>query len=955
MKSFLGNVAESLWSHYGGDISSLRLLVPNARSRLFFADELAAIVDRPVWEPSYVTIDEIMYGMAGVGQADRIKSVVELYKVYSRYHREDFDSFYFWGETLLGDFDQIDKYMVDAGRLFSNLNDLKELEDSFAYLNEEQREVVRRFWASFGDEEGRSDEKRDFLRIWNTLARIYCGFRESLAETGVAYTGMAHRMAAEAILAGETPEDGNAHYAVIGFNALTECEKVLFDSLKKSGRADFFWDYDDYYLRDAEQEAGLFMRANVIRYPQPYYFLNATDNFSKSKNITAVSVASDSLQCKYAASFLGRTAGEQGSVGKETAIVLTNEDLLVPLLHSIPEDVKDVNVTMGYPLRQTLAYSFVERLFKLQAHVRRRCGAAEFYHADATGLLTHPFVVESDAGNAAGINSDILSKSRVYAPEKLFRTGTLVEKIFTGVEEWAGIIPYVIGILSSVASSEARSAADREYLGVTADTLRRLDNSLADCGLELTVPVLSSLARRMLQNVRIPFSGEPLSGLQVMGILETRNLDFRNVMVMSMNDDTFPGNLSAGSSFIPHNLRVAYGLPTPRHHEGVYAYYFYRLLQRAENVDMVYCSRNDVNTSGEKSRYIYQLEYESGHGVRHVRAGVDVSLPYAEPITVQKTPGIMSELEKFLDGGERSLSPSAFNAYVDCGLKFYFRSVAGLKPGDTVSEEVDLPMFGTILHKAMELLYRPFVGSDDPRDNIKALIRSEAVAKAVDDAIAGEYFHGESIPAGEYEGNLLMVRDIVIKYIDGSILPFDSGGERFAIVDLEKKMNASFGFMPKGGKRTVRFYGLADRIDLMGDGRLRIVDYKTGSPRADFGGVAALFSDAPGERSAAVLQTLIYSLMADRMQAGGELPGRGSLPALYYVREMNREGYSPLLNNNKVPVTGYGEVKEELEGFLADRLSEIFDPAVPFVQCADPKPCGYCDFDAICRRGEKSR
>ena len=947
MKTFLGNVAESMWQRYGIDISSIRLLVPNARSRIFFGNELAGVIDRPAWEPSFVTVDQLMAEIAGIQRVDGVRALAELYRVYSEYHREDFDHFYHWGEILLADFDQIDKYMVDAGRLFSNLGDLKALEENISYLNEEQRDVVRRFWLTFGSKESYSDEKKDFLMIWDTLGDIYRNFRKNLSVSGIGYTGMVHRLAAEKIKkADAVPLSGR--YAVIGFNALTGCEKVLLDYLRDTESADFFWDYDKYYLDDKEQEAGLFIRENITRYPQAEYFNPDSDNFTKEKNIVAVSVGSDSLQCKYASTFVSEVQAADGKAGKETAIILTDENLLVPLLYSIPGTVDDINVTMGYPLRQTVAYSFVERLLKLQARAKSGSAAIEFYHADVTGILSHPYVISADSPSASEINADIIAKSMVYVPADIF-SGGLTCAIFRAIAGSGEIIPYIIGILSEVEKLGFTVDYDNEYFATIAETLTKLGNSVSECGIDISLRTFSSLARRMLQSVRIPYSGEPLSGLQVMGILETRNLDFENVMIMSMNDDNFPGTPGAGSSFIPYNLRLAYGLPTPKHHEGVYAYYFYRLIQRARNVHLVYCSRNDESSSGEQSRYIYQLDYESPHQVHRRQVGVDVVFSVPEPIAVPKTGVTAEELSKFLDS-RRYISPSSFNAYLDCPLKFYFRSIAGIEPEDKVAEEVDIPMFGTILHKAMEILYTPLKGSPDPRPGIKKLINSGVVGQAVDKAITEEFFHGREVPEDDYSGNLQLVRDVVVKYINEGILPFDAGRGGFVIVDLEKKLHADFTFEAKGRSLKVRFYGLADRVDRIGDGLISLVDYKTGSPHSDFVGAASLFGDSYRDRRPAVMQTFLYSLMADRMQERGEMEGSDSRPALYYVRMMNRKDYSPWPNDGKVPVENYSAYKEEIEGLLGEKLAEMLDPSVPFSQCADTKPCEYCDFNAICRR-----
>lgn len=952
MDTFLGNVARCLYDELGDGISSARILLPNARSKLFFLDELGGLIRRPLWQPRYVTVDDLMCELSGFAPADRVRAVVELYKVYSRYHKETFDSFYFWGEMLLNDFDQIDKYLVDAEMLFSNLRDLKELEGDLGYFNEQQRAVIRRFWEAFGSEEAASGEKRDFLNIWCSLRTIYREFRERLADMGMAYAGMMYREAAGRLRRGEATVDDGHPVAVVGFNALSECEKVLFDHLRSACGARFFWDCDDYYVRDRHQEAGLFVRENLARYGQAPGFVNRTDNFGQAKEVAAVSVPSGALQCKYAADFLRSVIERQGYAGKETAIVLTDESLLVPLLHALPPEAGEVNVTMGYPLRQTLAYSFVARLLRLQTHTKTKGGTTAFYHADVTGILTHPFVMEADPEHAARLNGEIVARSRIYVKETDLACSPLLETLFRACGTWQEAAQWAIAVLSAVAGNgegeEGRMR--REYAGIIAETLRKLANSLEGCGVEMDIRVFASLARRMLQNMRVPYEGEPLRGIQVMGILETRNLDFCNVLILSMNDDNFPGSPAASSSFVPYGLRLGYGLPTPQHHDGVYAYYFYRLLQRAGRVDMVYSSRTDENSSGEPSRYIYQLEYESPHRVVHRQIGLDVGIASPEPIEVVKDAAVMRRLESWLGDEGEPLSPTALNTYLDCPLKFYFRYVAGLKPEDEVSEEVDMPMFGTILHKAMELLYEPLVGVASPADRIGALIGSETVTAAVERAVSEVYFHGEEVPRSEYEGNLLLVHDIVIRYINGNLLPFDSRLEGFSVSALEQRLTAPFAFGPEG-RKTVTFSGLADRVDRLEGGRIRIVDYKTGTPHTDFVGVAALFGQAAAERNPAVLQTLLYSLMVTRMQAAGQMEGTDVCPSLYYVRLMNRPDYAPLLNlKDGRSITGYAPFREEFEACLGELLSEMFDEAVPFRQCEDAKPCAYCDFAPVCRR-----
>ena len=692
MKGFISELAERLYDRYGDEVSSLRMVFSSRRARLFFSDALASVARRPLWQPRFESLGEIMERVAGMRLSDEIKLVTELYKVYSRYHDESFDAFYFWGGMLLADFDQIDKYLIDADMLFSNMGDLKALESDRSYLTAEQIEVIARFWRSFGLESEFSEEKERFMTIWRSMADVYHGFRDRLREQGLAYEGMIHREAAERLSGEEAVEwsdDPQARYVVAGFNALSECEKRLFRRMYGSGRVEFYWDYDDYYVGNPDYEAGLFLRENIRNFPSPSGERFSCDRFRRPKRIEIVSAPSDSMQCKYVHEFLSGLIERGIRPGKQTAIVLTDESLLLPVLYSIPEQIEQVNVTMGYPLRQTMAYSFVERLVELQSRRKPgRDGEPMYYHSDVTGLLLHPYVRACDPATA-GLAAEILRRQSIYVRRSMLVPGSVIDPLFAPAGSWQELSAYIRDSLSLVilhAASADNVRQRREFFSVIVDRICRLENSLAGSGLEVTTPVFASLLRKMLQDVRIPYEGEPLSGVQIMGILETRNLDFEHVLVLSVNDDTFPGNRAVSSSFIPYNLRYAYGLPTPQHHEGVYAYYFYRLLQRAETVHLAYCSRSDDKRTGEPSRYVYQLEYESPHRPLRRAIRLGVNLTKTEPVSASKTGRTARILEEYLDGGGRSLSPTAFYQYVECPLRFYFRHVAGLKPVEEIAD-----------------------------------------------------------------------------------------------------------------------------------------------------------------------------------------------------------------------------------------------------------------------------
>lgn len=957
-KSFLGEVARSLYRRYGEDFASLALLFPSRRARLFFADELARIAEHPLWEPLWLAPDQLMEELSGLRVGDRLRLVVELYRIYSRYHHESFDAFYFWGDRLLSDFDMVDKYRVDARMLFCNIAEIKELEADLSYLSPEQREVINRFWQGVLEESEDTPERRRFLTIWNSLGSIYHEYRERLRELGFAYSGMVQRQAADRIRAGEAALSADRHYVVAGFNALSECEKILFDHLKSLG-ADFFWDYDDYYLRSEVQEAGMFLRENCRRYPEPPGEI--THDFSKwDKQLRVVSSVSDAVQCKAISSILEEFRSRDPETGKllpldkRTAIVLTDEGLLMPLLSSMQpseqQSIADaVNVTMGFPLKQTAAYTFVERLLELQSHRRQKGDEALFYHADVLGLLSHPCLETASKENLQAFRKEIVDGRYIRVPASLFASSPLLASIFVSATDWRELSDWLQRALGTVGAGVAEEGdmdpGQTAALLLLSEEVNKLRNSVELCDIELSTSIYMSLLRKHLQTLRVPFEGEPLNGIQVMGILETRNLDFDQVVILSMTDDNFPGRLDAGASYIPYNLRAAYGLPTPEHHEGVYSYYFYRLIQRARSVVMCYCSRADEKTTGEPSRYIRQLEYESGRRMSFTELGVDVNLPEEEPIEVAKSGRVREALERYLVAeNPLTISPTAFARYLACPLKFYFASIAHLKEQEEIADEVDNPLFGNLLHGSMERLYAPLLHQTATPSRILKMIRSDEVEQAVKATIEAELFRGEPTPESEYGGQLLLVRDIVVRYIREAILNYDMRHPHFRVEGLETGVACDFAF--DAGRR-VRFAGKADRLDLLQEGSYRVVDYKTGGVHLEFGGLDDLFVTKNRSLNGNIFQTLLYSLMLWHDRA------TDALPALYYVRRMNSEEYSPYLVDKSLGNSSlsYSTSREGFEQRLRERLLELFDFATPFRPCEDVETCRFCDFKSICRRG----
>lgn len=942
--TFQQELARKLFERYSGDLSSLTILFPSLRARTFFNNALSELYDKPCWQPHWRTIDEIMEGISKLERGDRFRLIAELYKVYIKYHpNEKFDKFYFWGEMLIADFDLIDKYMVDAKQLLRNIEDIKELEADVSYLTEEQLRIIS-FWKSIGDGETLSEQKLRFLEIWKTLPYIYEEYRKHLTSLGIGYTGMIYRRAIEKIDSNEEVLLPKSRFVIAGFNALSECEKRLFTYLRNSDKgAEFYWDYDNYYVANKSHEAGMFMRENLKLFPADYGITST--NFSDTpKSIRVAACVSNVVQCKYVAKVLESLGSE--AYDKRTVIVLTDENMLIPMLHSIPQGVEHINVTMGYPLKNTLAYSLVERLLELQQHSRQHDDSDTFYHVDVHGILSHPYIVDCCGEVAHTRYSQILENRITMVEGKMFENDAILNSIFCKHDDWMSIAKYLLDVISQIIGLiDTSEFINIEYLRIVHDELAKVMHSIESCGLNVPTNVFTSLLRRHMQTITMPYEGEPLEGLQVMGILETRNVDFENVILLSMNDANFPSDKTGQSSFIPYNLRAAYGIPTPEHHEAMYAYYFYRLIQRAKSVTMIYCSRADDKSTGECSRYIHQLEYESPYKVDKLSIGVDLSVDEVEPISVAKGEYEQSILNKYLDAkSSASLSPTALFRYVECPLKFYLHSVAKLRIQDEVSDTIDALMFGNILHESMQELYTPLIGEPNPMQHIADLRKRKVVEEVVDKTISRLIHRSETIVADKFSGDTILVRDIIVKYILRGVLRYDAQRSGFTIHGLEDDVECSY---PISNGRHVNLSGRADRIDRRADGSLQIIDYKSGNvPHLNFNGIEGLFRGSAEERISNIFQTMLYSMMLNKKH------GTESMPSLYFASKMMSDDYSPNITDisSGEIVERYSMVATEFESELSTILEELFDYSKPFVQCDDVDMCKYCDFKSICRR-----
>jgi len=934
---FLDTVATDLYARYGDNISELTLVFPNRRAHLFFSKSLSKIIAKPVWQPVYKSIEELIEEAAPWRAADTFTLLVELYEVYcaERKTTEAFDRFYYWGETLLHDFDQIDRYRVNAAALFTNLRHAKEMEGDFSFLTPEQVAHIQRFWETFSTEKD-NRLQQDFVAIWDVLLNIYTTFNARLQAKGIAYEGMLYRAVADRLTDSLSPADGGfpGRYVFIGFNALNECEKALFRFLQKNERADFYWDYDAYYIDDTRQEAGLFLRENIKNFPSPI-IPNSSFSILHSQ-FSIISAPSDVAQAKVVPQLLKAMTD---APDERTAVVLADEQLLIPLLHALPTVAPQINITMGYPLRQTAVYSLVELLLQLFTHAKTAADkSVTYYYQDVQALLAHPYVQQLLRDDPANYPAQLLRWNRAYVPYSFFTDGRL-SRLLQPVSNYREAANCLLSLVDMLSVDTALNQAEPLLRGLLQHVVRQvnqLTTALAASSIDVSLKLYSRLLRSVFRNEHIPFTGEPLAGVQVLGLLETRSLDFENVIVLSANEGVLP-RAPRTVSFIPYNLRRGFGLPTPEQQEAVSAYYFYRLLQRAEQVKLVYNSKTDGITTGEMSRYLLQLKLESGREVHEETLSFDVDIPETKPIAEPKTEAVQA-IER--------LSPSALNMYLACPLRFYFRHVAYLKEPDEVAERVDSRLFGNLLHRAMELIYKPWLGQEVTEDMLNALLKKPAVVmQLVNEAIAREYYKSPQLPPDFSEnGDLRIVHEILCRYVR-QLLLIDKKQTPFVPEGIEQSFEETIYFTVAEQPQQLLLGGIVDRLHRKGS-TWYVVDYKTGRPDNEWESIAELFGSDARKQHPAVLQTLLYAWMVHRQKQ------QPVVPLLYFLRESHSDAADFTIYNKqeKQPVTDIATYAEALEQALKDKLAELFDPTQPFVQTADAKTCEYCAYKTICNK-----
>ena len=959
MESFLKLVAADLYKHTEGNLAHTAVVFPNKRAGLFFNEYLAQESDSPIWSPAYVSISELFRSLSPWEVGDPVKLVCELYKIFRRETQstETLDDFYFWGEMLISDFDDADKNRVDTDKLFSNLQDLRNIMDDYTFIDDEQEEAIRQFFQNFSIER-RTALKERFISLWNVLGNIYKGFRESLASQNIAYEGMMYRHVIEHLNVDKLPYE---KYVFVGFNVLNKVEHTLFTQLKDAGKAVFYWDYDEFYMKENRQavthEAGEFIRRNLRDFPSPLSG-ELFKNLSKPKEVHYIASSTENAQARYLPQWIRNNLT---TPEKETAVVLCNEALLQPVLHSLPAEVKHVNITMGFPLSQTPVYSFLIALLELHTHGFNFKSGRYTFQSVVT-LLKHPYTRQL-TGQAELLEKELTRNNRFYPLPGELGKDEFLTRLFTPLSGNLNLCIRLSETLQQVASiyqantsgtedTDAFNQLYRESLFKAYTTINRFRTLIEEDELTVQSETFRRLLVKVLSTTNIPFHGEPAIGMQVMGVLETRNLDFRHLVLLSVNEGQLPKS-GGDSSFIPYNLRKAFGMTTIEHKIAVYAYYFYRLLQRAERITLMYNTSSDGLNRGEWSRFMLQFLIEWPHPITRQFLEAGQSPQGTSSITVEKTPDVMRRMQSLFDvraNPKAKFSPSALNYYLDCPLKFYYRYVAGLSAPDEVSAEIDSATFGSIFHYAAEHIYKDLTthGKVINKEALETLLRNEVkLQDYVDTAFKKLFFNVPQNEKPEYNGVQLINSAVIARYLK-QLLQNDLRYAPFTFIASEMEVDEPIDIQTPKGVIKSRIGGIIDRMDSK-DGTLRIVDYKTGGDADTPPHVESLFIPDK-KRSNYVFQTFLYAAIMCRKQ-----PTMKIAPALLYIHRAATETYSPVIQMGeprkpKEAVEDFSKYEKEYRERLQGLLEEIFNPEKSFTQTEIIEKCTYCDFKALCKR-----
>ena len=901
MKSFLYNVAQDLLKQWGEDLHRVTVVFPNKRASLFLNRALAEISEKPIWSPQYTTISELFQQMSTLQVADRIKLICELHKTYCEVtgRAETLEQFYGWGEIMLADFDDIDKHNGDAKKIFTLLGDIHEM-DAVDYLTEEQKRVLQRFFNNFTPDHT-TQLKRNFMELWNKFYDIYTNYRQRLLAQGIAYEGMMYREVIEC-----SAQFNSSEYVFVGFNLLTPVEQLLI----------------------AKVEGKIY---------------NDDDRSNPPKEMTFISSPTDDLQARYVSQWL---TPERIKAGRRTAIVLADEGLLETVLHCLPTEMS-LNITTGYPLSQTSITSLIKGVSNL---LQRN----SYTLHNINGILRHP-LVKYISGRATELheklNNDLIyyltpeeisideNLSQLFMPLKnKSDMGELTKRLIWVTKTIAKRVQEINGITNYQLESEALY---RMYT-----LLNRLDTLISEEEIKLDLPLYTMLLNQIIQGTTIPFHGEPIEGIQIMGVLETRNLDFDHVLLLSCNEGTLPAKVS-DTSFLPHSIRMAYNLTTVENKVAIYQYYFDRLMQRTNDVTIIYNNSTNEGKTGEMSRFMLQMIAKNEITIKRKSLEASVSTQPEQASDIEKTQEMVDKLLK-----KKFISPSSLGRYLRCPRSFYYTYIEEIRDNEEGDEEsMDNMTFGTIFHAAAEMMYKDFNGKIVSPSYIQQLANEKGYAtlrRITMLAFRRKLFNikDDKRDTPKLGGLQVINYEMVVTFLR-HLLNYDSRLTQLEIAGLEKEVQGSIPVKTSKGTINVRIGGNIDRLDVVTDQdgvrRIRVIDYKTGrlSRKLNISSIDEIFMpEKMGLHTDYFLQALLYaSILEDE---------REKSVGLLYVQSANNDDYDPLLCIDNKPIKDAAVYLSDFRKGLAELLAEILNTDIPFRQTLRTEQCKDCAFFNFC-------
>ena len=952
-KTFLEYVAEDIIGKYGTDLSRIAVVFPNKRAALFLNEHLARIAGQPVWSPAYITISDLFRQHTDLKPADPIKLICDIHKSFTKCTGidETLDHFYGWGQLLLADFDDIDKNMADADSIFCNLKDIHELDD-ISYLDDEQKEMLKRFFANFSDDI-ESELKKRFLSLWSHFDDIYHDYNRRLTEQGIGYEGAIYRKVASE----ETLHLKYDKYLFVGFNLIQKVERVLFSRLMKEGKAKFYWDFDEYYMPTARAQQSASVPNNTASFAAYLTdFPNELDNTDRDiyanmrrpKRIRFISSPTENAQARFASNWLLENG--RYKAGRKTAVVMCDESILLPIMHSLPPEADKVNITSGFPLAMTPVASLVMLLFDLYTLGLRKKGTAFNPHY-LKKLMAHPYARHLQEVHLKEMHLKGVHLSQVHQEKEVHQEGI------------AALLQHIASLVKQVgiATKQEGDALTQESVFRMFTILNRLA-ALADSGdLVVDNTTLRRLVSQLVGAASIPFHGEPVVGVQIMGVLETRNIDFDNVLLLSCNEGNMPKGVN-DSSFIPYSIRKAHGLTTIDNKVAIYSYYFHRLLQRAGDITIAYNNSTDNGHTGEMSRFMLQLLVESGQKIDHYSLTAKNQPTPLMPKAIEKDEAAIDKLEEM-----SKLSPSAINTYIRCKLAFYYQYIAHIKEPDSDPETIDNRMFGNIFHRAAYLIYKDITDHSPviEKAHIQAYLSNRKLLASVVDRA----FEEEECKTNN--GLQIINREVIIEYIT-KLLKIDQQLCPFSILAMEEeaKVYTQLSFtIPSGGALkggalvssapdkhyNLTFGGIIDRLDVVtdkqtGKRRIRVVDYKTGNkPSSAIKSIEEVFDpkNIASKHSNYFLQAILYSLIVSGSKEWNAANDAVS-PALLFIKQAATNDYDPTLCIDKHPISDVTVYEEEFLTKLKETVADMYSPNAAFTPTDDRKKCELCPYRMLC-------